>query len=313
MRYTTKGCEVLSLPTTIQPNAAAQVTVSLNRLNSCEGTPAQFVATPSYGGNFPDYTWKKNGVVVQNGGATYSPAMLNNGDLINCTLMSNYVCSTNNTDTASIGPVTVLPTTNPSLSIVQTTTGFTCPGDLISFTANPVDATSSDTVKWYVNAVYTGIKGNIFSSTTLVQGDIVSANLEINYTCSSLNGFNSNNITIFHYGNCNPVLNLNVKMFLEGLYIGNQQMAPLLFQNGLSSDPMAADSVMVEFHSAITPYTGIYSTGAILRTNGWIHLNPPSVFIGQTVYLVVKPRSSMETWSKVPVLLQSSTVFDFTQ
>lgn len=313
IRYTTQGCELNSLPTTIQPNGAAQVTVTLNRLNSCEGTPAQLVATPSYGGSFPTYTWKKNGVVVQNGGSTYSPSVLNNGDLINCTLVSNYVCSTNNTDTAAIGPITVLPTSNPSVSIVQTTTGFTCPGDLISFTANPIDATSLDTVRWYVNSIYTGISGNSFSSTTLAQGDIVKAYLEVNYTCSSLNGFNSNNITIFHFGNCNPPMQVSMKMFLEGLYAGNQQMIPQLYQNGLSTDPMAVDSVTVEFHSSVAPYTSLFTNAAILKTNGLIQIFPPSQFIGQTVYLVVKPRNGIETWSKNPVLLQSSTIFDFTQ
>ncbi|MFN8154920.1 MAG: hypothetical protein U0Y08_11575 [Bacteroidia bacterium] len=313
LRYDTKGCEIFSQSVTIQQKAPTSVLLTLNRLNSCTGTPAQFVATPAFEGTAPVYTWRKNGAIVQNGGITYSPTMLNNGDLINCTLVSNYVCSTNNTDTAAVGPVTVLPTTNPSLSIVQSTTGYTCPGDLISFVAAPVSATSLDTVRWYVNAVYTGIKGNYFSSTTLVQGDIVYAFLEVNYPCSSLNGFNSNDITVFHAGYCNPGLQVNVKMFLEGLYTGNQQMMPLLYLNGLSSDPLAADSVTVEFHKAASPFNVLYSTGSIVKTNGWIHLDPPSVFTGETVYLVLKPRNGVETWSKNPVLIQSTTVFDFTQ
>ncbi|MBP7167853.1 MAG: hypothetical protein KBB64_09335 [Bacteroidia bacterium] len=313
VRYDSKGCEIFSQSVTIQQESPALVTLTLNRLNNCEGTPGQFVATPDFGGTSPVYTWRKNGVVVQNGGSTYSPSVLNNGDLINCTLVSNYVCSTNNTDTAAIGPITVLPTTNPSVSIVQTTTGYTCPGDLISFTANPIDATSFDTVRWYVNSIYTGISGNSFSSTTLAQGDIVKAYLEVNYTCSSLNGFNSNNITIFHFGNCNPPMQVSMKMFLEGLYAGNQQMIPQLYQNGLSTDPMAVDSVTVEFHNSAAPYTILFTTDAILKTNGLIQIFPPSQFIGQTVYLVVKPRNGIETWSKNPVLLQSSTMFDFTQ
>ena len=313
IRYDTKGCEIFSQSVSIQQKAAALVTLALNRLNSCAGTLSTIVATPAYEGNAPVYTWKRNGVIVQSGGTTYIPSSLVNGDLINCTLVSNYVCSTNNTDTASIGPITVLPPTNPSIAIVQTTTGYTCPGDLISFVANTVDVTSSDTVRWYVNGIYTGLKGNTFSSTSLLQGDIVYAFLEVNYPCSSLNGYTSNDITVFHLGTCNPGLQVNVKMFLEGLYLGNQQMNADLYLNGLSPDPTAADSVVVEFHKASSPYISLYSSGAILKTNGWIHLDPPSVFIGESVFLVVKSRNGIETWSKTPVLIQLITVFDFTQ
>lgn len=313
IRYDSKGCEIFSQSVTILQKAPAQVSLTLSRLNSCVGTPAQFVATPAYEGSAPVYTWRKNGSVVQNGGTTYSQPFLVDGDVINCTLVSNYGCSTNNTDTAAIGPVTVLPPTNPSVSIVQTTTGFTCPGDLISFVAVPIEATSMDTVRWYVNGNNTGISGNSFSSVTLAHGDVVSANLEINYPCSPLNGFNSNDITVFHLGNCTPSLQVNVKMFIEGLYTGNQQMIAQLYQNGLSSDPTAADSVIVEFRKAAAPHELLYSTIAILKANGWTHLDPPSAFIGESLYLVVKPRNGIETWSKTPVFFQAVTLFDFTQ
>lgn len=311
-RYTTKGCELNSLPTTIQPDAAAQVTVTLNRLNSCEGTPAQIVATPSYGGSFPTYTWKKNGVVVQNGGSTYNPSVLNNGDVITCTLVSNYVCSTNNTDTAEIGPITVLPTANPSISIMQTTPTTTCPGDVLFFVANTVNATTVDTVRWYINGVYTGLSGNIFTATWLAHGDVVSAYLEINNICSSLNGFNSNPITVQHLGNCNAGLQLAIRLFIEGLYIGNEQMIPLLYQSGLSSNPMAADSVTVEFRSYANPQTVLFSTGTIVKTDGFIDFGAPVQFIGTSVYLVVKPRNGIETWSKYPVYLNNLSSYDFT-
>ena len=51
---------------------------------------------------------------------------------------------------------------------------------------------------------------------------------------------------------CKLILHLN--LFIEGFYIGNGQMRPVLFNTGATTDPTVCDSITVELHEASTPY-----------------------------------------------------------
>ncbi|MCX6186698.1 MAG: hypothetical protein NTU43_06840 [Bacteroidetes bacterium] len=50
----------------------------------------------------------------------------------------------------------------------------------------------------------------------------------------------------------------------------------------------------------------VYSVRGILNTNGTSTLNFPSGAIGNSYYIVLKHRNSIETWSTNPVLFNSS-------
>jgi PKD repeat protein len=100
--------------------------------------------------------------------------------------------------------------------------------------------------------------------------------------------------------------NLSVKCYIQGLYQASGIMISPLYNNGLTSDPSNADSVLVELHAATSPYAMITSQQVVIRTNGTASLLFPSALAGASYYVVVKHRNSIETWSKIPVLFSSS-------
>jgi len=112
-------------------------------------------------------------------------------------------------------------------------------------------------------------------------------------------------------GNCAMILNL--KIFIHGFYLGNGQMQAVLYNNGLSDNPSACDSIIVELHDVNIPDNILYSLNGIIDIYGNGNFTFPAGVNGNNYYIVVKHRSSIETWSKTPVLFNSSFVnFDFT-
>ncbi|WP_164490041.1 glycine-rich protein [Runella sp. SP2] len=72
------------------------------------GTSVTFTATPTNGGTTPSYQWKKNGNNVGTNSATYTDAVLVNGDKITCVMTSNDACAS--TPTATSNEVTMVVT-----------------------------------------------------------------------------------------------------------------------------------------------------------------------------------------------------------
>jgi len=107
------------------------------------------------------------------------------------------------------------------------------------------------------------------------------------------------------------VLNLNA--FLEGLYLGGGMMRPVLYQQGLSGDVSACDTITVELHNATTPFAVFSSVNALLRENGTATVTFPLYIAGQSYYISIRHRNSLETWSMLPVFFTGNPVsYDFT-
>ena len=54
-----------------------------------------------------------------------------------------------------------------------------------------------------------------------------------------------------------------------------------------------------------------YSVNTILHTNGTASVQFPEATLGNSYYVAIKHRNSVETWSAVPVLLSSEGSYDF--
>ena len=108
------------------------------------------------------------------------------------------------------------------------------------------------------------------------------------------------------------VLHLDIKLFIEGYYVGNNLMQPVLFNNTLSSDPTACDSITVKLYDAQNPQLEVASVNAILHSNGNATVLFPNAVLNHSLYIVVRHRNSIETWSKLPVTIGGFTTYDFT-
>jgi hypothetical protein len=103
---------------------------------------------------------------------------------------------------------------------------------------------------------------------------------------------------------------LDVKLFIEGYYLGGGLMRSALFNSGITADTSLADSITVELHSPIHPYAVVASKKAVVNTSGIASMSFPA--ISGEYYIAIKHRNSLETWSAWPVNMTSSTSYDFT-
>jgi PKD domain len=105
-------------------------------------------------------------------------------------------------------------------------------------------------------------------------------------------------------------LQLNLKAFLEGYYLGGGVMQavvdPMLY-------PTLCDTITVELRNNISPYSLERSVRGVLNTSGNGQFIFPGNIVSKQYYIVVKSRNGIETWSKLPMLMDVPVeVFDFT-
>ena len=75
--------------------------------------------------------------------------------------------------------------------------------------------------------------------------------------------------------------------------------------------PTLCDSVKIELHNAVAPYSLVDYNQGTINTNGTGQFLLPTTAIGQSFYLVVKHRNTLETWSANPVNITSGGTYDF--
>ena len=99
---------------------------------------------------------------------------------------------------------------------------------------------------------------------------------------------------------------LDLTVFLQGFYSGSSSMIPVLFNNGLSTDPTATDDIIVTLHSSAGPYGVVSSLTTLLHSDGSASCLFPSSVYGNAYYISVRHRNSIETWSKFPLLINGA-------
>lgn len=103
---------------------------------------------------------------------------------------------------------------------------------------------------------------------------------------------------------------LNLKLFLQGYYIGSNQMTAVLMNQGIGNSTLITDSITIELHGINPPYQIITSVNAVLNNDGTvsstIHVNPGNY------YIAVKHRNGITTWSAAPIAIGTTSTYDFT-
>ena len=198
-----------SLPIIMGVSDFLPVSISINvsQNPSCAGTLLNFTAQPVNAGNNPIYQWKVNGFIVGSNSASFSASNLVSGDLVNCTLTSNYACATGNPAVSNTISAIVNPILPVSISI-QANTNVICSGTNVVFTATNNNAGLNPIYQWKLNGNNVGTNANTYSNNTLNNNDVITCQLLSSELCTSNNPAVSNSITM----TVNPVLPVSVSI-----------------------------------------------------------------------------------------------------
>lgn len=101
---------------------------------------------------------------------------------------------------------------------------------------------------------------------------------------------------------------LNIRAYIEGYYVSNGAMTPVLYNTGLTNNQTICDTVTVELHRSVPPYDLIQSVKGLISTNGYGSFIFSSFTDNNSYYLVLKHRNSITTWSAGPVTFTGSVI-----
>jgi hypothetical protein len=105
---------------------------------------------------------------------------------------------------------------------------------------------------------------------------------------------------------------IQLKLYIQGLYLGNGSMTSALFNSDPSFSDQLSDSIEVELHESFGSYLTIYSQKEAMNTSGICTVQFPSAVVGNSYYVVLKHRNSIPIWSSSPISMSFSNTLDFT-
>ncbi len=177
--------------------APVTINISANPGNTiCNGASVIFTATSTNGGDTPFYVWKKNSVTVLTGTSSYSTASLSNNDTITCTVTSNATCITgNSTVTSNQIIMSVSPLVTPLVSISSSHSGTVCSAISVTYTAVPING-GAPTYQWKKNGINVGTGGAVYTTSGLINGDVISCVMTSTISCITVDTATSNSISL---------------------------------------------------------------------------------------------------------------------
>ena len=264
----------LPLTATINPTVTPSVSVVATATTICAGTSVTFTANPVNGGT-PTYQWKLNGSDISGAtNATYTSTALANGNNITCVMTPTNLCVSPTTATSNTVTMTVNPVVTPSVSVTATATTI-CAGTSVNFTATPVNG-GTPTYQWKLNGSnISGATNSTYTSTALVNGNIITCDMNSTVACASPVTANSNAINMIV--NLMPLAQAGTDATYTGIpiQIGSPASGPGAFSwspaTGLSdpaiSQPTAAPSATTTYTLTVNN-SGCSASDAITITYG---------------------------------------------
>ncbi len=184
-----------SVTMTVSPMETPAVSVIADHgFNICTGQPDTVTAVPLYGGTSPSYVWSRNGINIATGpsyGGTFA-----NGDIMVCTMTSDFPCLLTGTATSSRY---IMHVENPTLNTVSisATQYSIVSGRVDSFVAIAPNAGSAPVYQWLKNGLpIAGANAAIYTTRTLAAGDIISCRVTSSDICALPNTVTSTGITV---------------------------------------------------------------------------------------------------------------------
>jgi hypothetical protein len=169
------------------------------------------------------------------------------------------------------------------------------------------------------------ISGSGFTGATGVQFNGTSAtsftvNNDGQITATVPTGASTGSITVVN-GSCNGASSggftvltnatLNLKAYLQGYYAGSGLMTAVLLNQEVSTNTNQVDTITVELRDSATGANVEASAKGVILTDGTISLSLPGSVVGNSYYIVVKHRNSLQTWSAAAVTMAATTSYDF--
>ena len=161
--------------------------------NICAGSSVTFTASPVNGGATPIYQWRVNGIIVGTNTPTFTSTTLMNTDKVTVILTSSTACTA--PVTSNLITMTVNDVLAPSVSISASSTTI-CPSNSILFSALATNGGTTPFYQWMINGINTGTNSPNFSTSLLVDGDVINVQLTSNAICVSPKSVISNSIPI---------------------------------------------------------------------------------------------------------------------
>lgn len=104
-------------------------------------------------------------------------------------------------------------------------------------------------------------------------------------------------------------INLVVKAFIEGFYIGNHT---LIASIDPVNYPAVSDTLILQLANENAPYDIVFSDTSLLQTDGMVTFQLNSIPESR-YYLVLRHRNSLETWNATPLMIRAgNNTYDFT-
>ncbi len=285
----------------VSPATTTTYTVTGTNANGCTNTATRLITvlnSPTVGTNVTNASicLGQSTTITGTGASTYSwqPGALN-GTSINVSPASTTTytvtgtaangCTKTATRTITVNTPSVTATviTNPNICIGNS--AIIQAGGAVNYVWQPGGSTNTSiTVSPIVTTTYT-VTGTNASGCTAT----ATATITVSPICNST---------------------LNIKLYIEGYYLGAGLMTPALQNQGVAgATPTLTDTITVELRNSTPPYAVANSIKTLLNTNG----TATCLFSTTgTYYLVVKHRNGLETWSANPITVTGApSTYDF--
>ena len=198
-----------SLASVCQPTASSNsITISVGQTvipsvsiissatTICSGQLVTFTATPTNGGNTPNYEWTLNNSTVVGGNTnTYQTSTLHNGDVIRVGMESSLGCASPGTVYSNTIVITVRSTVTPSVSISASAIDI-CAGQQVTFTATPTNGGNDPGYQWKLNGNNVGLNSATYETSSLSNADTIKVVMTSSLSCASSPTAISNSISM---------------------------------------------------------------------------------------------------------------------
>ena len=282
---------------TIQPLASPSIAPS-GSTSFCQGSSVTLDA----GSGYTSYSWSDGIGIV----ATSQTYLANSTATYTVTVTAANGCTATASVMVTVNPKPPVPVVTPSGPITLCSDGSDSPVTLSVDTTgtggggvvvwNDIFSTPALTYDVYYDDVNIVFGGNTFSFIATVTNT---------FNCSSIS--NSVSASIISCGGGG--LSLNLRLFMQGYYIGSQSMQPVLLYQGVQGAiGTETDTILVELHQVGDPTVIEGSSSMLIATDGNGSCTFPSTPSGN-YWIAVKHRNSIQTWSSSPIALPGS--YDF--